>query len=78
MFNKNAFINWCSQNNKVLLDFNKTSHGVDGFCQLIRSLYMDPIYINALKTIEPWFIYNKMGNTLARKTLRMTVFELEN
>ncbi len=78
LYNKNKFIGWCSTSNKTLLDFNKTTHGVDGFCQLIRSLYMDPIYINTLKTIEPWFIYNKMSNALARKTLRMTVFELEN
>jgi hypothetical protein len=78
LYNTNKFIGWCSTGNKTLLDFNKTTHGVDGFCQLIRSVHMDPIYINALKTIEPWFIYNKMGNSLARKTLRMTVFELEN
>jgi len=78
LYNKNQFIGWCSTGNKTLLDFNKTAHGIDSFCQLIRSLYMDPLYINALKTIEPWFIYNKMGNSLARKTLRMTVFELEN
>ena len=78
LYNKNKFVGWCSTNNKVLLDFNKTNKGIDSFCELIRSLYMDPIYINTLKTIEPWFIYNKMENSLARKTLRMTVFELEN
>ena len=78
LFNKNKFIGWCSTGNAVLLDFNKTAHGIDGFCELIRSLYMDPIYINYMKTIEPWYIYNKMSGSLARKTLRMTAFELEN
>ncbi len=78
LYNKNKFIGWCSTNNQVLLDFNKTSTGIDGFCSLIRSLYMDPEYINVLKTIESWFIYNKLSTALPRKTLRMTVFELEN
>jgi len=78
LYNKNHFIEWCSTNNKVLLDFNKTNRGITGFCNMIRSLYMDPVYIDAMKTIEPWFIYNKMSNALPRKTLRMTVFELEN
>ena len=78
LYNKNKFIDWCSTNNRVLLDFNKTNKGVDSFCGLIRSLYMDPVYINGLKSISSWFIYNKMSNALPRKTLRMTVFELEN
>jgi hypothetical protein len=78
LYNKNRFIGWCSTYNEVLLDFNKSTQGIDEFCALIRSLYMDPIYISLLQTIEPWFIYNKMSNTLPRKTLRMTVFELEN
>lgn len=78
LYNKNKFIDWCSDNNRVLLDFNKTNKGVDSFCGLIRSLYMDPVYINGLKSISSWFIYNKMSNALPRKTLRMTVFELEN
>ena len=78
LYNKNQFIGWCVSNNKVLLDFNKTTKGVDSFCGLIRSLYTNQIYINAMRTIEPWFIYNKLSNTLVRKTLRMTVFEIEN
>ena len=78
MFNKNAFINWCSQNNKVLLDFNKTSHNVDKFCDLIRTLSNNKDFLASAQRIEPWFVYNKLSNTLARKTLRMTVFELEN
>jgi hypothetical protein len=78
LFNKNAFIDWCSQNNKVLLEFNKTSHNVDKFCDLIRSLSTDKDFMMSAQRMEPWFIYNKLSNTLARKTLRMTVFELEN
>jgi hypothetical protein len=78
LYNKNKFIGWCSSNNKVLLDFNKTAHGIDSFCSLIRSVYMDPVYINLKRSIEPWFIYNKLSGTFVRKTLRMTVMELEN
>ena len=78
LYNKNQFIGWCVSNNKVLLDFNKTTGGIDSFCSLIRSLYTNPIYINAIRTIEPWFIYNRLSNSLARKTLRMTAFEMEN
>ena len=78
LYHKNRFIAWCSTNNRVLLDFNKTAHGVDSFCGLIRGIYMDPVYINVMKSIESWFIYNKLSGTFARKTLRMTVMELEN
>ena len=78
LYNKNQFIGWCVSNNKVLLDFNKTARGIDSFCGLVRSLYTDPIYINATRTIGPWFIYNRLSNSLARKTLRMTTFEMEN
>lgn len=78
LYNKNQFIGWCVSNNKVLLDFNKTTKGIDSFCGLVRSLYTDPIYVSAIRTIEPWFIYNRLSNSLARKTLRMTVFEMEN
>jgi hypothetical protein len=78
LFNKNEFIDWCSQNNKVLLDFNKTSHNVDKFCDLIRSLSTNKDFMLSAQRMEPWFIYNKLSNTLARKTLRMTAFELEN
>jgi hypothetical protein len=78
LYNKNQFIEWCVSNNKVLLDFNKTVEGVNSFCNLIRSLYMDMIYINAIKTNETWFIHNRTSKLLARNTLRMTVIEMEN
>jgi hypothetical protein len=78
LFNKNAFINWCSQNNKVLLDFNKTSNNVDKFCDLIRSLSTNKDFVLSAQRVEPWFVYNKLSNSRSRKTLRMTVFELEN
>ena len=78
LFNKNAFINWCSQNNKVLLDFNKTSNNVDKLCELIRSLSTNKDFVLSAQRVEPWFVYNKLSNSRSRKTLRMTVFELEN
>ena len=78
LYNKNRFIGWCVSNNKVLLDFNKTTKGIDSFCALVRSLYTDPTYINATLSIGPWFIHNRLSNSFARKTLRMTTFEMEN
>lgn len=78
LYNKNLFIGWCVSNNKVLLDFTKTAKGVDSFCGLIRSLYVNQTYVNAMRTVEPWFVYNKLSNALVRKTLRMTAFEMEN
>jgi len=78
LYNKNTFIQWCSVNNNVLLDFRKTKHNVDNFCHLVRELCMHIDLLNSIRRMEPWFIYNKLSNTLARKTLRMTVFELEN
>jgi hypothetical protein len=78
LYNKNRFIGWCVSNNKVLLDFNKTTKGIDSFCGLVRSLYTDPTYINATRSIGPWFIHNRLSNSFARKTLRMTTFEMEN
>ena len=73
LYNKNRFIGWCDSNNKVLLDFNKTTRGVDSFCDLIRSLYANQIYMNVMRLVEPWFA---QSNVLIRKTLRMTVFEM--
>jgi len=78
LYNKNKFIEWCSVNNKVLLDFNKTDKGIQRFCNMIRSNYMDPVYISALSLIESKFKNNISFNSTAFKTLRMTVFELEN
>jgi hypothetical protein len=60
------------------MDFNKTSNNVDKFCNLIRSLSTDKDFMLSVQRVEPWFVYNKLSNSLARKTLRMTVFELEN
>jgi len=78
LYNKNQFIDWCSVNNKVLLDFNKTDKGIQRFCNMIRSNYMDPVYISDLGLIESKFKNNISFNSTAFKTLRMTVFELEN
>lgn len=72
MYNKNKFIEWCSANNTVLLDFNKTTEGVASFCGLFRSLYLERHFIDALADME--LVRTTSG--FQKSTLRMTAIEL--
>ena len=73
MFHKNAFIEWCSDNNTKFLDFEKTQKNIDRFCDLIRQMHRSPEYAKAIVQISDWFKYNN-NDSFETNTLRMTVF----
>lgn len=73
LYHVNNFIHWCSANNKVLLDFDKTVDNTNRFGDLFKSLYNDRYFIRSLNTameVTP-------RHAFIRDTLRMTAFELD-
>jgi hypothetical protein len=73
MFHKNAFIEWCSDNNSKFLDFEKTDKNIDRFCDLIRQIHNSPGYVESVLRMGNWFKHNN-ADTFETSTLRMTIF----
>jgi hypothetical protein len=69
IYNKNAFIRWCIQNNRNVLDFRKTTTNVDKYCALIKRLHREPTFIANMQTVAN--IHVGFDDT----SLRMTVIE---
>jgi len=68
IYNKNAFIHWCIQNNRNVLDFRKTTVNVDKYCALIKRLHREPMFTANIQTVA--------NVSFDDSSLRMTVIEI--
>ena len=76
IYNYEEFIDWCSINNILLLNFTKTFANINRFCSVITSNYKTQKLLESVSCGEVLFENHKnIGNKLTN-TLRMTSAEL--
>lgn len=70
------FLKWCNKNNFEIIKFNKTPKTQDSFFNLIKSNHNSKTYIKSLAYIENINKNLITQNAFLKKTLRMTILEL--
>ena len=72
------FLKWCNINNFTMIKFNKTPRTLESFYLFIKKYYTNSLYITSLKCVEKMnkLIMNRENNTFLKKSLRMTILEL--
>lgn len=72
----NDYIEWCSTNNKNLLQFNKTTNSQMSFVDLVAKLHKSNRVLSNFIYMENWFKNNKHGGheSYIMRNLRMTLY----
>jgi hypothetical protein len=87
IYNYQTFLSWCKTNNVELLQFKKTIHSQNSFCDFIEKKYKSPRMLKAINCSNEFFkkIKNKKGqikkehesnSAFLTNNLRMTICEL--
>lgn len=71
----NEFVSWLTQSNQSSFQFIPTAQNTSAFCDMIRTIYDDPEYVEKLDTYSNWFELHKKDESIEAKTLRMTIHE---
>lgn len=74
-YHLNEFMAWFVQSNGGRIRFIPTSQNTQAFCKLITTNYNRPEYVEKLDMYSAW-IRTHRENSIATKTLRMTVHEI--
>lgn len=76
MFFIDDYIDWCATHNHSSINFNKNTNNLIKYCEFIREHYINPSYINAIRSIEKNVLNKKISKPIM-ETLRMTVYEIQ-
>ena len=77
MFHVNEFIEWCIDNNDNIISFQKNNTTLQSYCNLIKSLYKIPIFLENINIIEKNISEKKIKEIpfYELNTLRMSLHE---
>ena len=79
LYNYNAFLAWCEQNNINTLRFDKYENNLNKFYTFIKSHYNNPLFLADYKKMRMFFLKNKSNKQMGElfNTMRMTICELD-
>jgi hypothetical protein len=75
-FNLNKFEKWCKGNNLTLLQFDSTNTKINGYIELIQSLYDKESLLESISKIQKYIDNNNNISVDIQNTMRMSITEL--
>jgi len=67
------FIEWCVDNNRGSISFNKTPENIKSLVSFIKTRFENPEYLKSIDEFERWFSTNGHKDTDEMETLRMSI-----